>query len=190
MGVRRRRLGRRLHEGMARRRLRQPAAAGKAVAAGLTARRWRRRRRRSLVECETLLPRNGSALAVIGERREHEQAAVGAGVEVPVRRLVVRREAVVEQHDQGSPGIECSVCNLLFAGTDAGRDQHGTVCRGVEELLLFCGQRVRRDPARHLDLDFERVVEQKAVPHSGAHAWVAHGKSTFGRSTRMSSVRR
>ena len=76
------------------------------------------------VEREALGAGDGALFEVMGPRGEHEQLAVGAGVEVTAGGLELRGEAVFKENDQGKAVRKGGAGDFLFAGADAGRDEN------------------------------------------------------------------
>ena len=100
-------------------------------------------------------------------RREQQQLAGGAGVEVAARRFVFGREAVGLERDERQALFHRCAGDLLLAGAYAGRDKNRSALGGVEETGLFGCECFGRDAARALDLKPVGAVEQKGVAVCG-----------------------
>ena len=109
----------------------------------------------------------GASSPGVPNRREQQQLAGGAGVEVAARRFVSGREAVGLERDERQALFHRGASNLLFAGAYAGRDKNRSALGGVEETGLLGGERFGRDSARALDLEPVGSVEQKWVAVCG-----------------------
>ena len=115
------------------------------------------------VEREALGAGDGALFEVVGPGGEHEQLAVGAGVEVMAGRLELRGEAVFKKDDQGKAVRQGGAGDFLFAGADAGRDENRAALGLVEQGLALGGDFIGGEPPRALDLQAVGLIEQEGV---------------------------
>ena len=115
------------------------------------------------VEREALGAGNGALFEVMGPRGEHEQLAVGAGVEVTAGGLELRGEAVFKKNDQGKSVRKGGAGDFLFAGADAGRDENRAAFGLVEQGLALGSDFIGCEPPRALDLQAVGLVEKEGV---------------------------
>lgn len=115
------------------------------------------------VEREALGAGDGALFEVVGPGGEHEQLAVGAGVEVTAGGLELRGEAVFKENYQGKSVRKGGAGDFLFAGADAGRDENRAALGLVEQGLALRGDFIGGESSRALDLQAVGLVEQEGV---------------------------
>ena len=65
-----------------------------------------------------------------------QQTAFGAGLEIERLRFVEGWNAVYQEYDERNVCLDAGSSNLLFARTDAGRDNEGASFSLIQEILL------------------------------------------------------
>ena len=95
--------------------------------------------------------------------REHEEAALGAGVELLAVGLREGSEAVLHDDDGGQAGVEGGAHDVLLAGRDGGGDEDGALTGFVKILGCNGGYLGLGEAARHADGTAPGCRQQEAV---------------------------